>query len=63
MIQLNTLSQRIYQRYPQALIRLRNWDYDSLDAIIRGEDKYPVCGRETHPRSREQLSLLPVYRF
>ena len=37
MILLNTLSQRIYQRYPQALIRLRNWDYDSLDAIIRGE--------------------------
>lgn len=29
MILFNTLSQRIYQRYPQALIRLRNWDYDS----------------------------------
>jgi hypothetical protein len=37
LILFNTLSQQIYQRYPQALIRLRNWDYDSLDAIIRGE--------------------------
>ena len=61
MILLNTLSQRIYQRYPQALIRLRNWDYDSLDAIIRGEVDIGFCGRETHPRSREQLSLLPWY--
>jgi DNA-binding transcriptional LysR family regulator len=61
MILFNTLSQRIYQRYPQALIRLRNWDYDSLDAIIRGEVDIGFCGRETHPRSREQLSLLPWY--
>ncbi|RXK75231.1 hypothetical protein ET132_26845, partial [Klebsiella pneumoniae] len=33
MLLFNTRSQRIYQRNPQALIRLRNWDYDSLDAI------------------------------
>ena len=45
MILFNTLSQRIYQRYPQALIRLRNWDYDSLDAIIRGEVDIGFCGR------------------
>ncbi|MDR8274064.1 DNA-binding transcriptional regulator, partial [Acinetobacter baumannii] len=57
----NTLSQRIYQRYPQALIRLRNWDYDSLDAIIRGEVDIGFCGRESHPQSRELLSLLPWY--
>ncbi len=37
MIMLNALSKRIYQRYPQATIKLRNWDYDSLDAITRGE--------------------------
>ena len=59
MILFNTLSQRIYQRYPQALIRLRNWDYDSLDAIIRGEVDIGFCGRERHPQSRELLSLLP----
>jgi DNA-binding transcriptional LysR family regulator len=47
MILFNSLSQRIYQRYPQALIRLRNWDYDSLDAIIRGEVDIGFCGRET----------------
>ena len=56
MILFNSLSQQIYQRYPQALIRLRNWDYDSLDAIIRGEVDIGFCGRETHPRSREQAS-------
>ena len=37
MIMLNALSKQIYQRYPQATIKLRNWDYDSLDAITRGE--------------------------
>ena len=61
MILFNSLSQQIYQRYPQALIRLRNWDYDSLDAIIRGEVDIGFCGRETHPRSREQLRQLPWY--
>lgn len=58
MILFNTLSQRIYQRYPQALIRLRNWDYDSLDAIIRGEVDIGFCGRESHPQSRSLLAEL-----
>ncbi len=30
MIMFNSLSQQIYQRYPQATIKVRNWDYDSL---------------------------------
>ncbi len=60
MIMLNALSQQIYQRYPQATIKLRNWGYDSLDAIIRGEVDIGFSGRESHPRSREQLSLLPL---
>lgn len=59
LIAFNTLSQKIYQRYPQATVRLRNWGYDSLDAIIRGEVDIGFTGRETHPRSRESLSLLP----
>ncbi len=42
------------------MIRLRNWDYDS-DAIIRGEVDIGFCGRESHPQSRELLSLLPWY--
>ncbi len=37
MIMFNSLSQQIYQRYPQATIKVRNWDYDSLEAITRGE--------------------------
>lgn len=51
MIMLNALSKRIYQRYPQATIKLRNWDYD-LDAITRGEVDIGFSGRESHPRSR-----------
>lgn len=60
MILFNALSQQIYQRYPQATIKVRNWDYDSLDAIIRGEVDIGFTGRESHPRSRELLSLLPL---
>ncbi|MEA7538806.1 hypothetical protein ONQ62_26940, partial [Salmonella enterica subsp. enterica serovar Virginia] len=33
MIMFNSLSQQIYQRYPQATIKVRNWDYDSLEAL------------------------------
>ncbi|MBV8043172.1 HTH-type transcriptional regulator YidZ [Pluralibacter sp.] len=61
MIALNALSQQIYQRYSQATLRVRNWDYDSLDAIIRGEVDLGFTGRESHPRSRESLSLLPWF--
>lgn len=61
LIAFNELSQQIYQRYPQAMIRLRNWNYDSLDAIIRGEVDIGFTGRESHPRSRESLSLLPWF--
>ncbi|HGX2937792.1 TPA: HTH-type transcriptional regulator YidZ [Escherichia coli] len=60
MIMLNALSKQIYQRYPQATIKLRNWDYDSLDAITRGEVDIGFSGRESHPRSRELLSSLPL---
>ena len=60
MIMFNSLSQQIYQRYPQATIKVRNWDYDSLDAITRGEVDLGFTGRESHPRSRELLSLLPL---
>ncbi len=60
MIMFNALSRQIYQRYPQATIKVRSWDYDSLDAIIRGEVDIGFTGRESHPRSRELLSLLPL---
>ncbi|MFJ5440944.1 HTH-type transcriptional regulator YidZ [Pectobacterium sp. CHL-2024] len=60
MIMFGSLSKQIYQRYPQASIKVRNWDYDSLDAITRGEVDIALTGRESHPRSRELLSLLPL---
>lgn len=60
MIMFSSLSQQIYQRYPQATIKLRNWDYDSLDAITRGEVDIALTGRESHPRSRDHLSQLPL---
>ncbi|RKR53541.1 DNA-binding transcriptional LysR family regulator [Yokenella regensburgei] len=61
MIGFNDLSQQIYQRYPEAQIKIRNWDYDAVDAIIRGEVDIGFAGRESHPRSREQLTLLPWF--
>ncbi len=60
MIMFNSLSQQIYQRYPQATIKVRNWDYDSLEAITRGKVDIGFTGRESHPRSRELISLLPL---
>jgi hypothetical protein len=38
-----------------------HWDYDSLDAITRGEVDLGFTGRETHPRSRELLKLMPWF--
>lgn len=49
MIMFNSLSQQIYQRYPQATIKVRNWDYDSLDAITRGEVDLGFTGRRAIP--------------
>lgn len=34
---LDRLIVAIHQRYPEAKVKTSNWDYDSLDAIIRGE--------------------------
>lgn len=63
MIMFNSLSQQIYQRYPQATIKVRNWDYDSLEAITRGEVDIGFTGRESHPRSRLTLRYcLAIYR-
>jgi len=59
-IMLNSLSTQIYQRYPKASIKVRSWDYDSLEAIIRGEADIGFSGRESHPHSRELLSQLPL---
>ncbi|EJF30284.1 MULTISPECIES: HTH-type transcriptional regulator YidZ [Enterobacteriaceae] len=57
MIMFNALSQQIYQRYPQATIRLHHWDYDALDAITSGSVDVGFTGRESYPRSQGQLNL------
>ncbi|ODR85850.1 MULTISPECIES: HTH-type transcriptional regulator YidZ [Shewanella] len=61
LIMLNQLTQAIYQHYPDAKVKVRNWDYDSLEAIIRGEADIGFTGRESHPRSKESLDLLPYF--
>lgn len=55
------LSQQIYQQYPQAKVKVHNWDYDAIDAIICGDVDLGFCGRESHPRSKESLDLLPYF--
>ena len=58
---LGELLQQIHERYPQANIKTSNWDYDSLEAIIRGDADIGFTGRESHPRSKESLDLLPYF--
>ena len=61
LIRFNALLTQVNQRYPQATVKMRHWDYDSLDAITRGEVDLGFTGRETHPRSRELLKLMPWF--
>lgn len=61
LLMFNQLSQRIYAQYPEAKIKVRNWDDGSLEAIIRGEADIGFTGRESHPLSRESLHLLPNF--
>ncbi|GMM89904.1 HTH-type transcriptional regulator YidZ [Vibrio fortis] len=56
---LNDLLLKIEQRYPNASVKTSNWDYDSIDALIRGEADIAFTGRETHPKSKESLDLMP----
>jgi len=61
LIMLNELVQKIQQHYTDAKIKTHNWDYDSLESIIRGETDIGLTGRESHPRSKESLHLLPYF--
>ncbi len=56
MIMFNSLSQQIYQRYPQATIKVRNWDYDSLEAITRGKSISDLPDAKAIP-ARENCSV------
>ncbi|MGL6258712.1 HTH-type transcriptional regulator YidZ [Vibrio sp. WXL210] len=58
---LNQLNSEIFQRYPSARVVTSQWDYDSIDSIIKGEVDVGFSGRESHPRSRESLQQLPYY--
>ncbi|MEH6734270.1 MAG: LysR family transcriptional regulator [Shewanella sp.] len=51
----NQLTQQIFQQYPDAKVKVHNWDYDSIEAIIRGEVDIGFTGRESHPRSKESV--------
>ncbi|MGF1682218.1 HTH-type transcriptional regulator YidZ [Photobacterium minamisatsumaniensis] len=61
MVMLSQLPQLISQQYHDSNIKIRNWDYDSLEAIINGNADIGFTGRETHHRSQETLALLPYY--
>lgn len=61
LIMFNQLAQSIYQKYPDAKVKVQAWDYDSLESIICGDADIGFSGRETHPRSKELLDLLPYF--
>ncbi|WED25358.1 HTH-type transcriptional regulator YidZ [Vibrio sp. DW001] len=56
---LNQLLTKMHQHYPNATVKTSNWDYDSIEALVNGEADIAFTGRETHPRSKESLDLLP----
>lgn len=61
LIKVDELTSRIHQTYPDSKVKFNNWDYDSIDAITRGDIDIGFTGRESHPRSRESLELLPYF--
>ena len=61
LIMIDELTQCIHQTYDDSKVKFLNWDYDSLEAIIRGEVDIGFTGRESHPRSKESLDLLPYF--
>ncbi|USD43249.1 HTH-type transcriptional regulator YidZ [Vibrio sp. SCSIO 43135] len=61
LIMVDELTSRIHHTYPDSKVKFHNWDYDSLDAITRGEVDIGFTGRESHPRSKESLDLLPYF--
>lgn len=61
LIMVDELTKRIHGTYPNSKVKYHNWDYDSLDAITRGEVDIGFTGRESHPRSKESLELLPYF--
>ncbi|SBS29671.1 HTH-type transcriptional regulator YidZ [Vibrio toranzoniae] len=61
LIMVDELTKRIHDSYPESTIKFHNWDYDSLSAITSGEIDIGFTGRESHPRSKESLELLPYF--
>ncbi|WP_028862739.1 HTH-type transcriptional regulator YidZ [Psychromonas aquimarina] len=61
LVKFNELTNHIYQKYPDAKVKVSNWDYDSLESIICGEADIAFTGRESHPRSKESLDSLPYF--
>ncbi len=58
---LSELILQIQQRYQGAKVKTRNWDYDSLEAIIRGEADIGFTGRESHPRSKRVFRSFTLF--
>lgn len=61
LMMIDELTSRIHKTYPDSKVKFNNWDYDSIDAITRGEVDIGFTGRESHPRSKESLDLLPYF--
>ncbi|MDR9827810.1 HTH-type transcriptional regulator YidZ [Vibrio sp. FNV 38] len=58
---LNQLLPQIEGHYPDAKVKTSHWDYDSMEGIVNGSVDIGFAGRETHPRSKESLDLLPYF--
>lgn len=56
---LNQFPLEILNYYPQSMVQIRNWEYNSLSSIIDGDADIAFLGREYYSGSKEALHLLP----
>ncbi|HCM62762.1 MAG TPA: HTH-type transcriptional regulator YidZ [Morganella sp. (in: Bacteria)] len=59
LIMLHDLSVSILDNYPESAVSIRDWDYNSLSAVIAGEADIGLLGRESYPKSKETVSAIP----
>ncbi|HHR5885485.1 TPA: HTH-type transcriptional regulator YidZ [Providencia alcalifaciens] len=59
LIMLHDLSLNILNQYPESEVIVRDWDYNSLAALIAGDADIGLVGRESFHSSKESINHLP----
>ncbi|APC09729.1 HTH-type transcriptional regulator YidZ [Providencia huaxiensis] len=59
LIMLHDLSLNILNQYPESDVIMRDWDYNSLAALVAGDADIGLVGRESFHSSKESINHLP----